>query len=260
MESKKSNEWIIFLISAIVLGFAYLFPAVSYENQAGYIHLYLSGIVSITIYGYETVTGYVSSPEIMIPSTFAMYTIGYSLISLLILSYYLKKDIKNFKKLNLRYFLLINAVLLLIPTIAWIIQYNQVMNYLPQEIIDMGYETIWEILTPSFGLVGVFLCSGIIFGGVAYIQLNYVKILEKLLPARVDKRKELNMLYRGILCELDQITNNAKKHYFEEKNDSILLETLTKEEFRKYSRLNQRLDKLSSILQKKPNNDKLVFT
>ncbi len=251
MDSKKSYEWVIFVFSFIVLGFTLIYPAVSYSEHAGSINLYLSGYISFTIYGYGTVSGFLLDPEIQITSAFAMFTMICSLFTLLILSYSLKQDIRNFKKLNLRYFLIINAALLLIPTIVWIIQYNQATSVLPQEIIDMGYESIWEILTPSFGLIGVFICSGIIFGGVAYIQLNYVKILEKLLPTREEKRRELNMISRDILRELDRIKKDAKERYFENKIDSILLEILTKEELRRYSHLNQRLDKLNSILEVK---------
>lgn len=250
MERKKSNEWGIFVISFIILVIALITPAVSYSNQSGTISLYLSGIIYITVYGYGSASGIGTNPEIMIPSAFAMLVSILSLFTLLVLAYYLKQDIRNFKKLNLRYFLFINAVILLIPIIAWIIQFDQAASVLPEEIIEMGYESIWEIVTPSFGLIGIFICSGIILAGISYIQFNYLKILEKLLPTVEEKRKELSMVHQSILREVNQIRNDAKKRHLD-KNDSILLETLTKEEIKKYNRLNQRLDKLSSVLEVK---------
>jgi len=251
VETKKSNEWAIFLISLIVLFFALIFPAVSFSNPAGSINMYISGIVNVVIYGNGSATGIGSNPEIMIPSAFAMSTLVISLITLSILSYYLKKDIKNFKNLKIRYFLLINAVILLIPTIVWIIQFDQAAGVLPEEITDLGYENIWDIFAPSFGLIGIFISAGIIFGGVLYIQYNYLKILEKLLPSKEEKRKELTIIHKNILHELDQITNLAKERYLQEENDSNFLKTLTKDEFYKYSRLNRRINKLNSVLQEK---------
>lgn len=251
METKKSNEWAIFLISLIFLFFALIFPAVSFSNLAGSINIYISGVVNVVIYGHGSAMGITSNPEIMNLSMFAMFTLVISLITLSILSYYLKKDIKNFKNLKIRYFLLINAVLLLIPTIAWIIQFDQAAGVLSEEITELGYENIWDVFSPSFGLIGIFISAGIIFGGVIYIQYNYLKIFEKLLPSKEEKRKELNIIHKNILRELDQITNIAKERYLQEENDSNFLKTLTKDELKKWSRLNQRLDKLSSVLQKK---------
>ncbi|MCJ7647836.1 MAG: hypothetical protein MUP85_04430, partial [Candidatus Lokiarchaeota archaeon] len=203
-----------------------------------------------TVYGYGSASGIGTNPEIMIPSAFAIFVSVVTLFTLIVLTYYLKQDIRNFNKLNLRYILLINAVILIIPIIAWIIQFDQASSVLPEEIIEMGYESIWEIFTPSLGLIGVFICSGIILAGISYIQFNYLKILEKLLPTVEEKRKELSMVHQNILRELNQIKNEAKNRYLDN-NDSILLETLTKEEIKKYKRLNQRLDKLSSVLEVK---------
>ncbi|MHA1192719.1 MAG: hypothetical protein ACTSP9_10540 [Promethearchaeota archaeon] len=254
METKKSNEWAIFLISLIVLFLALIFPAVSFSNRAGSINIYISGIVYLVLYDYYSALGITSNTGIIISSSFTMSTLVFSLITLSILSYYLKKDIKNFKNLKIRYFLLINAVILLIPTIVWIIQFDQAAGVISEEITELGYENIWEIFTPSFGLIGIFLSAGIIFGGVLYIQYNYLKILEKLLPSKVDKRKELNIIQKNILRELNQITNTAKERYLQEENDSHYLATLTKDEFNTYSRLNRRLDKLTSVLQKNSND------
>jgi len=251
VETRKSNEWAIFLISLIVLFFAMIFPAVSFSNPAGSINIYISGVVNVVIYGIGSAMGIASNPDIMIPSVFAMSTLVISLITLSTLSYYLKKDIKNFKTLKIRYFLLINAIILLIPTIAWIIQFDQAAGVISEEITELGYENIWDVFSPSFGLIGIFISAGIVFGGVLYIQYNYLKILEKLLPSKEEKRKELNIIHKNILRELDQITNIAKERYLQEENDSNFLKTLTKDELKKWSRLNQRLDKLSSVLQKK---------
>lgn len=251
METKKSNEWAIFLISLIFLFFALIFPAVSFSNPAGSINLYISGIVNLVVYGYGSVMGITSNPDIIIPSAFAISTLLISLITLSILSYYLKKDIKNFKNFKIRYILLIDAIILLIPMIVWIIQFDKVAGFLPEEITDLGYENIWDVFTPSFGLIGIFISSGIIFGGVLYIQYNYLKILEKLLPSKEEKRKELNIIHKNILRELDQITNVAKDRYLQEENESNFLKTLTKDEFKNYSRLIRRVNKLNSVLQKK---------
>ena len=250
METRKSNEWAFFLISLIVLFFALIFPAVSFSNPAGSINIYISGIVNVVIYGSGSATGIASNPEIIIPSMFAISSLAISLITLSILSYYLKKDIKNFKNLKIRYFLLTNAVILLIPTIVWIIQFDQAAGVLPEEITDLGYENIWDVFIPSFGLIGIFISTGIIFGGVIFIQHNYLKILEKLLPSKEEKRKELTIIHNNFLLELDQITNIAKERYLQEENDSNFLKTLTKDEFIKYSRLNRRVNKLNSVLQK----------
>ncbi len=254
MEIKKSNEWAIFLISLIFLFFALIFPAVSFSNPAGSISIYISGVVNVVIYGHGSAMGIASNPDIMIPSAFAMSTLVISLITLSTLSYYLKKDIKNFKNLKIRYFLLTNAVILLIPTIVWIIQFDQAAGVLPEEITDLGYENIWDVFIPSFGLIGIFISVGIIFGGVTYIQYNYLKILEKFLPSKEEKRKELTIIHKNTLRELDQITNFAKERYLHEEDDSNFLKTLTKDEFKIYSRLNRREIKLNSVLQKKIND------
>ncbi|MCJ7649451.1 MAG: hypothetical protein MUP85_12615, partial [Candidatus Lokiarchaeota archaeon] len=168
MERKKSNEWGIFVLSFIILVFALIFPAVSYSDQSGSINIYLSGIIYVTVYGYGSASGIGTNPEIMIPSAFAIFVSVVTLFTLIVLTFYLKQDIRNFKKLNLRYILLINAIILIIPIIAWIIQFDQASSVLPEEIIEMGYESIWEIFTPSFGLIGIFICSGIILAGISY--------------------------------------------------------------------------------------------
>ena len=245
METKKNNEWVIFLISLIILIVVIFCPAVSYSNPAGFIYMYISGLVNIAIYGYGSTWGIGSNPEIMIPSGFAISTLVISLFTLSILSYYLKRDIKNFKHLRIRYFLVINVIILIIPTIVWIIQFDQAAGVLPEELTELGYENIWDIFTPSFGLIGVFIVAVIIFMGVLYIQVNYLKMLEKSLPSIEEKRHELDKLRKKFLSELDQIFNTAKDRNFQKLDNLDFQKILTKEEFKKYTRLSRRVNKLN---------------
>ncbi len=252
---KKRNEWVIFLVAVLFLFIALITPAVSYSNPAGSINLYLSGAISFNIYGYGSVWLRATNPEIMVPSGFAICTLFISLITLSIMTSYLRKDIRNFKVLNLRISLLFNALALLISVIIWTIQFSRVLGVLPEEIIEMGYNNIWELFSPSFGLFGIFIAAGLIVAGIIYIQFNYEKKIGKLLSTKAERIKELNMIYHDILNELDHISNIAKERYTEVSESMGYLDMLNEKEMRKYNHLNRIANKINSVLFKSEKHD-----
>lgn len=258
MEKKKRYELLPFLISVLFLFIALITPAVSFSNPAGSINLYLSGYLTIYLYGHGFVGVWVTNPEITGPSLFVMATLLVSLVTLSIWTYDLREDLENFKILNFRYFLLLNAIVLLISVIFWTIQLSRVLGVLPEELIELGYNNIWELFSPSFGLIGIFFAAGLILSGIIYIQFNYEKILGKLLPIKVEKTivektivektNELNIIYLNILNELDHMKNIAKERYIEERRGLGYLDTLNEKEMRKYNRLNRMADAISLVL------------
>jgi hypothetical protein len=255
MEKKKSNEWIFFIIAWFILFIALITPAVSFSNSAGSIDIYLSGILSVYIYRYGSVSVAIENPEITSISALAESALVISLFTVLILSLYLRRDIANFKALRIRYYLLINAILLIIPTIMWIVRFGSALSVLPQELIDLGYHNIWEIFTPSFGLIGIFSASGLILVLTFYIQFRYQKILEKLLPTKADKIRELNSISQKLVIEMDQMINAAKQRYIEAIDSPSIL---NKAEQRKFDRLSRIVNTIHRALSSESENNPYV--
>ncbi|MFW9780805.1 MAG: hypothetical protein ACFFFB_00805 [Candidatus Heimdallarchaeota archaeon] len=253
---KKRYAWAPFLVSVILLFIALITPAAWYINPAGSISLYLWGAVVIIIYGYGTSSGTITNPEVMTPAVFTVSILVISLFTLSILTSRLMKDIKNFKVLNIRYFLLFNALALLISTIIWIVQFTRAFGILPEELIEMGYNNIWDIFSPSFGLIGIFFAVGLILAGIIYIQFNYNKILGVfVLPPAAQRINKLNMTYRDILNEIDQIRNIAKERYIEKQENLNYLDMLNERELRRYNHLNRMADKINSVLFKSESHE-----
>ena len=236
MEKKKSNQWIFFIFIWFILFITLITPAVSFSNSAGTIIIYLSGILTVHVYGYRSVSVAIQNPEITLISSLAESALVISLFTIFILTLYLRRDITNFKSLRIRYYLLINVILLVLPTIMWIVQFGSTFSVIPQELIDLGYHNIWEIFTPTFGLIGIFLASGLILVWILYVQFRFQKILEKLLPTKTDKIRELNLISQKLVKEMDQMISTAKERYIEAIDSPSIL---NKAEQRKFDRLSR---------------------
>lgn len=248
---KKRYEWALFLIPVLCIFIALITPAVSYYDPVGFISLYYSGVLLLYVYGHGSVSVVITNKTIMIPSVFTLSVMVISLFTLSILMGYLRKDLKNFKVLNLRYFLFINALVLLASVITWIIQFTRVFDPFPEGLIEIGYNNIWEIFSPSFGLIGIFIAAGMILAGVIYTQLNYKKLIGKfvVLSTKTDRFNELNRVYRDILKEMDQLRSTGENHYI--KGQDILNES----EMRRYNHLNWMANKINSVLFKVEEHD-----
>ena len=252
MEKKKSNDWFFFIFAWFFLFIALISPAVSFSNSAGSISIYLSGILSINIYGYGSVSVAIENPEITLASSLAESALVISIFTVLIFLIYLRRDIIYFKSLRIRYYLLINVILLIIPTIIWIVQFGNTLSDMPQELIDLGYHNVWEIFSPSFGLIGIFIASGLILGLTLYIQFRFQKILEKLLPTKADRIRELNSISQKLENQIDQMINAAKERYIENFDGPSLLNNT---EQRKFDRLSRMVNSIHRALSSESKNN-----
>jgi len=153
--------WGFPLVGAILGIIAMLAPSAYISDFSGSFYLWMWGLVSVQIfdpyYGNFGTTAYTDNILIIIPSVIISIVIMISIISLLATANKCRNDIKlgitgNSKGLT-------PSILIVISTIAWIISI---------EVVYMsGGMSFWNLTSPGFGVIGMFLGSVITIIGYA---------------------------------------------------------------------------------------------
>lgn len=159
--------WVFPLIGGFFSILALLTPA-GYFNESFYtFNIWMWGLTSVQVndpyFGNYGETMFIDNIFILTPSIIISIIIGVSAIVLISSALTCRKRLKASSVIKGKW--LTPAILILISTIAWIINIELVFRLGP---ISMSF---WKTIKPGFGVIGMFLGSGFAIGG--YVISKY---------------------------------------------------------------------------------------
>ena len=190
-ERKEPSEyiWIVPLIAAFLLIIAVITPTAQFSYSGVTWDWWMWDLTIMGVYGYESVSVFITEMDFVIPSIIATCAILLSAVNLFILSITTKKrslETKDFKIMSI-----ISAVL----SIGIMIYYMVSMDLaffdgltVEGSPFPAGYH-YWETFNPGFGVILPFISAALSFIGVGLFHY-YSKRKRDFVPLKMDTFKE----------------------------------------------------------------------
>ncbi len=173
--------WIFPYFGAVIAFIAFLTPAAYMEDMVGNsFYIWLWGFVRIDVYDPYTYTdlegaAFSTNPDILIPSMTCSVIIFISIIISFASPFIYRKHLKEGKERS--NFWLGTSLIILIFSIVWMIAMDIAFDI----GIGVGF---WSYLDPGFGVIGMFLGSGLMIIGFGISKYYKKRQLEVTMPKK----------------------------------------------------------------------------
>jgi len=181
----KNYIWVIPLIAGVLVILAILTPTAYFSQMGVSWNWWMWDLTTMGVTGYDSVSLFISDVDFIIPSIVTTGVALFSAVNLLILFSSTRK--RNLATKNFGLKSIISAVLLIGVSIYYIMAmdiafYGGLM--IEGTTFPAGYH-FWEVFSPGFGIIALFLSAVLSFIGVGLFQY-YSKRKDAIVPQRMD--------------------------------------------------------------------------